>query len=136
MATKQTRNGNGFPGDAGYDESDWDDFKPVVSDSGYKIDLTKTSPFMGTFTGLEMKDIVDQNTGEQKSVALLLFTDTNGENCCMFANYVLDKAFVSGDDLVKVGDRVRITHHGKESLANGQTMNRITVERSTAKASA
>lgn len=128
MPAKKTASGNGFPGDDGYDESEWSDFAPVLSDSGYKIDLPKVTPFIGTYTGHEMKDVVDQASGEMKSVALLMFTDTKGENCCLFANYALDKAFISGDDLVNVGNLVRITHHGKEDIGNGQTMNRISVD--------
>jgi len=126
----------GFPGDEGYNESDWDHFAPVVEDSGIKIDWEKTPEFFGTFKGLEVKQAANKSTGAMEDAYLLLFTGKDGEDYSTFANYQLQRAFVDGDEKsgitpVQPGERVKIVWKGTEDIGGGQTMNRMSVYRAT-----
>lgn len=136
MSGTSTREGQGFPGDPGYDPDNWNDYveTPVVLDSGYQLKLGDGDTFFGTYRGSEQKQAVNSDTGELQDCTLLLFTDKEGKRCCTFANYQLEKAF--GDESpnpIAVGDRVKIEHDGKQELAGGRTFNRISVHKLVAK---
>lgn len=117
----------GFPGDDGYQESDWDSYaeESVYEDSGYKIDWPSlpNGIFLGTYKGTELKTAEGLDGTTRDDVALLLFTDRDGEACCTFSNYALSQAM----EKVQPGDRIKITWHGKTDIGNSQTMNRISV---------
>ena len=127
MATKAKTEAAGFPGDEGYQDSDWDHFKPAYEDSGRQIkwESLPEGAFYGTFTGMEVKETVDQATGEKKEVNLLKFHGRDNENYCAFANYALQKVVEDGG--FSEGVRVKIIWYGKEDIGNGQSMNRISV---------
>lgn len=127
MATKQEVATAGFPGDPGYEDSEWAklDFKAVVEDSGRKIDWEKESPFFGTYRGFEMKKGSNLVTGEIEEVPLLLFDSKDGERVCSFPNYALSQALNS--EALTPGVKVKIEHMGMQDIGNGKSVGRMNI---------
>lgn len=129
MVTKKDSDGNpvdgmnGAPGD--WDSGEW---TTVTEDEGYSVDFDKLPErtFFGTYKGSVTKVSTSLATGEPEDVEMMLFADTNGENCLMWANYRLDEALKSGELIP--GRKVKIIHHGKEKIKDGaQEVNRMSV---------
>jgi hypothetical protein len=129
MVTKKDSEGNVVDGMSG-DPDEWNnaEWQTVTEDEGYSVDFDQlpNRTFFGTYKGSVTKRSTSLATGEEEDVEMMLFADTNGENCLMWANYRLDEALKSGELIP--GRKVKIVHHGKEKIKDGaQEVNRMSV---------